>query len=237
MKQVYNMNSLVSFIALLAIMTSCQKFEGIKYVDKPAINFQQQEIRFSFFMTPGEGDQRTLRLGVVTMGKPSDQERSLSLVQLNEGEEDAAIPGVHYVPFDNEELKKQWVIPAGATRASLPITLIEGPGLDTKTLKLVVGIREGENFYPGVKEQTKVTIMTTAMATQPQLWNNYWRLHFGLSWSTTKMRFMIEVTGYTAWETRVEDTLMLYYMVELCKKSLAEYNATHDEKLNISFDS
>ena len=216
----------------LGILTlaSCSENEPMAYEGQPALYFANDDINFSFFYAESAGDRSSVDITVHAMGPVSDVDRAFTLYQENAGEADAAQSGVHYLGFDTDEMKQAMVIPAGKSEIKLPIVLLKDNSLDTKTVKLKIGIRPNENFGKGVVEKDSTVISFSSQAMKPANWKD-WYYAFGASWGTVKMRFIIDVTGITNFDQVPEDYDYLIYLNGKLKSKLFEYNSTHEQPL------
>ena len=240
MRRFQNNKIVYCVVMLLFVTTACEQFQGIEYSDEPTLNFtintdlntgaRKDSLTHSFFMNPPNPDleiidgkeYQTIYIDIFTMGILSSENRLVSFYQQNEGQADAAIAGIHYIPFDDERVKNKMFIPAGANKASVPVVLINDESLQTQTVRLVLGINPNEYFSGGVTELSQFKLRVTAMASKPSIWDNYWADSFGRSWGTEKMRFLINSTGYTDWEERVKDSYLLLYMKRINQKRFEE---------------
>lgn len=222
------------FIAwiVLGIMTlaSCSENEPMAYEGQPALYFANEDVNFSFFYAEDAGDRSSVDITVHAMGPVSEVDRAFTLYQEDVGGNDAAQAGVHYVGFDTDEMKQAMVIPAGQSEIKLPIILLKDNSLDTKTVKLKIGIRPNENFSNGVVEKDSTVITFSSQAMKPANWKD-WYYAFGASWGTVKMRFIIDVTGITNFDQVPDDYDYLVYLNGKLKSKLFEYNSTHDQPL------
>ena len=213
-------------LALFGVLiASCKENVALEYENDPALYFvheqyvQQDSINHSFFFIPGN-EPDTVYVEVQTMGYLGKQDRPFLLEQTNSGDENAAIPGVHYVAFSDPDLAKHLVIPAHSERVSIPIILLRDESLNLKEIRLSFQFVQNDYFRPGIPEWSEFLITTTAQAVKPDLWDNLWYMFFGSSWGSVKMKFIIDATGITDWETRSSD--LAFYMY-IQKKVLTEF--------------
>ena len=121
------------------------------------------------------------------------------------------------------------IVPTGKAIGHIPVILLRDKSLDLKTVSLKMRIDENEYFRPGIDTQREFLVKTTAQATKPSVWDTRWRYYFGLSWGSVKMRFLIDVTGYTDWENANIDGAYIGYMSALVQQKLLEYNEAHPD--------
>jgi len=235
--KVYNikLNILVLLLSIAAV--SCKQNELPQYEENPAVYFsylshgkptgyQVDSIRHSFFLLNSEIVKSTVMIRMNTMGSPTDIDRPISIVQANEGEENAAIPGVHYVSFSDPEVMSRIMIRAGRVYDSIPIVWIRHSDMDISTIKLELKIAENQYFHPGVDRYTRFTVTTTAMAIKPSNWSS-WESTFGPTWGSVKMKFIIDYVGDIDWGNPSSDTNYLTYLRTKALQKLKEYNEAH----------
>lgn len=250
------------FIWLVLIsVTSCQKNELMEYEGENALYFakgsiqdfksitpghtimQSDSISQSFFLL-GSATRDIVYVQVNTMGHLTDIDRPIAIVQTNIGKSDAAIAGIHYLSFEDPEVKKQMIIPAGKAWGQFPVVLLRDESIEQKVVKLEIEIGSNEYFRPGIDQQRNFLIKTTALASKPMPWDTRWHYYFGKSWGPVKMRFIIDITGFTDWENTNIDSNYINYMESLVKQKFLEYNEAYpnnplkeaDDTL-VSFDS
>ncbi|WP_294080041.1 DUF4843 domain-containing protein [Proteiniphilum sp. UBA5384] len=225
------MKNIVSFTLFLLILSgiSCKENVALEYENDPAIYFvhdeygQRDSISHSFFIVPGDGPD-TVYIEIHTMGMTSNVDRPFVLEQSNIGKPDAAVAGVHYVPFDNAQVAKYFVIPANQVMIRLPIILLRDESLKTGKVRLELKFASNEYFRPGIPGWTHFLVTTTAEAVKPTIWDSYWKSYFGLSWGSVKMKFIIDVTGFTDWESRIDDYAYKAYLVDKVLAAFQKYN-------------
>lgn len=223
--------NLIAILLFLLAFNSCKENEMDTYQNDPAIYFSHttDSIAYSFFTLNSDIPRDTVWVEALTMGLPANQNRPFALTQTNTNEPDAAVAGIHYVPFEDKEVKDSISIKAGAFKRLIPIILLRDKSLKTATKRLVLSVVSNEFFRPGITSLTSYTITTTDTAIKPRLWDSYWAYYLGESWGIEKMRFAIEATGYADFESRPLDPGLSGWMRDVCKQKLVEYNNTHEE--------
>jgi hypothetical protein len=196
-------------IATLGVAVSCEK-DMPTWSGSDRINFEtailNDTIRsYSFLFEPDEVEQYTLWITVCTEGAVCDYERTVTVKQVppTDNNEDA-VPGVHYVAFDDPQLKVQYVIPSGAAGARLPIVLLRNPSLQTseRTLRIVL---EGNEYFLLSTDKNKLhrTIVFADKYTIPKPWGEAGDVptYFG-AYGDAKYAFMIEATHRELFDER-----------------------------------
>ncbi len=225
--------NIIIIIITTLIAISCTHFNGIEYENDPAIYFANEpghrdSISHSFFLIPGNGPD-TVYLEVRTMGFLSDKDREIKIIQSNAGKDNAAVAGVHYVPFDDPSVSKYFIIPANSAKVNVPIILLRDESLALKQVRLELEVSENEHFRPGINQWRKFLITTTSQAAKPTLWDTRWSNYFGMSWGSVKMKFIIDHTGYTEWDVVPSDTGLLRYFQTKVLDAFQQYNLENPE--------
>jgi hypothetical protein len=220
------MKKYIYFLLALVVMSSCSQQDSISYEDNPAIYFANDDINYSFFYAESVSSQADVYVTVHAMGKASNVDRTFSLEQTDVDAKDAAQSGVQYLSLSSDEMKKRMVIPAGKNEIKLAITLLKDASLDLKAVKLTLKVKENDNFKVGVIESDTTNIVFTSQATKPANWKD-WYYAFGTSWGSVKMRFIIDNTGITNFNTVPSDINYLIYLNDKLKQKIYEYNTAH----------
>jgi hypothetical protein len=188
-------------IAAWGFALSCEK-EIATWSGSDRINFETiikaDTLRsYSFTFEPEEVTQDTLWINVRTEGLLRDYPRAVTLKQAPaiDGNEDA-VPGVHFVAFDDPSVKAQYVIPAGAVGASIPIVLLRDTSLQTSERTLRITLAENEHFLLSTDgNKLYRNIVFADKLTMPEMWAlSVIKYYFG-TYGEAKHRFMIEITG------------------------------------------
>jgi hypothetical protein len=199
------MKKIISYIlaiAALSVAVSCEK-EIPTWSGSERINFETAVEtdtlhNYSFVSEPEDVTRYTLWINVGTEGFVYDYPRTVTFRQApsTDGSEDAE-PGVHFVAFDDPEVKAQYVIPAGEAGARFPIVLLRDPSLQTSVRALRIELVENEYFLLSAdKNKLHRTIVFADKLTMPEAWGalGYVSSYFG-TYGEVKHRFMIEATG------------------------------------------
>ena len=182
------------------------------------------------FIYAGSLERDTLWFKVRTSGFLSDQPRPIALRQVEVPDTVGnAVPGVHYVPFDDPSLASLYIVPANADTVSIPVVVIRDTSLNTEDVVLRFSFEENDYFLPGFEATSTRTVYISAIISQPANWRpNY----FG-TWGAKKHELMILWTGDT-WDEEYlaelysGDLNYVYYMKEWFARKLAEENAIRE---------
>lgn len=198
-----NLLNIAALAALtLCSTTSCEKDLETYSTETCWINFDldihtqadREKINtFTFAFTPKEIVEDTAWVNVKTMGNLADYDRPIKLEQMTTDGEDAQ-PGVHYVPFDDEELmRKFYFIPAGKVEQKIPIVMKRDASLKTAAVNLYVKLAKSEHFEPGYPDYNLVRYSLIDKLQKPTEWNGTTDHYFG-TYSIVKHQFMIDIT-------------------------------------------
>jgi len=201
---------IINKIILLIIVSfstfSCTKDLEVYDLKNNRLGFSNSSITsFTFAYDSKKVTMDTVSISVVTSGFITDYDRPLEIEQVyyqptdQNGEKlDSvlqAIPGIHYIPFDDSELKDKYYIPAGRNSASIPIILKRDPSLQNDRYYLKIAIKENEYFKQSFKDKITTTFELSDMLSQPSSWERINNWCFAGEYGPVKHQFMIEVSG------------------------------------------
>lgn len=223
---------------LLLVTASCKENEAFFYENDPAIYFanepkvnngQLDSIPYSFFVAPNSVVDDTVHVKVCLSGLLADYDRSIKLVQTNVGEEDAAIPGVHFIAFDDPSVVDSVCMPRGKAVAYIPVVLLRDVSLKSKEKRLKLSVEQNEHFRPGVNDLRTFTVIIADFTIKPKLWDSVWKYYFGPTFGSEKLRFIIQVTGFTDFDEYPTDFQLGNHLSTVFQQKLAEYNEAHPD--------
>lgn len=199
-----------------------------KYTESDSIT------RKSFVYDPVEVVRDTVFINLQTIGKVTNYDREVKIVQRDTTAvgKITAIPNVHFVAFDSPEMKGKMVIPAGASKAKIPIILLKDISLESSEALLYVEILDNENFLQGLPGALKNRVVFSCMLSKPALWRNM-QYYFG-DYGQVKHQFLIDQTGFKWDEDFVNafaiDGNYVQAMAINMRKRLEEFNAALKEQ-------
>ncbi len=220
-------------LAGLTGMTSCEKDLSVYSEETCWLNFktlasyESDQTEFSFVYSGSTVTEDTVWLTVTTLGFVKDYDRTLAIEQVT-GSENDAVAGKHYVAFDDESLKKYYVVPAGAVSTEIPVVLLRDASLKNGAYNLEISIKENENFKPGYEDDRCRTIIISDKLSKPSKWSTYFDYY--VSYYTPGVhQFMIDVSG-ERWDDDYIESLgtddgYLLYLGSFFKNKLEEVNA------------
>lgn len=200
---------------------------------------EMRKYSFSFTLASAvEAERDTVWFDVETMGFLADEVRFAELRQIPvEGVKNAE-PGVHYVAFDDKEMKGMGRIEPGKSRGKIPVILLRAEELEDTTVVLKFGFKENEYFMPGYEGLDTRTMEITDRLAQPTNW--YTRYGQGRGWCMAnrighygelKHRLMLEWTPLKWDEECIEqimtgkmDAAYVGYIYSLLSRKLREAN-------------
>ena len=161
---------------------------------------------------------------VALMGFPMNAIRPVEIVQTNQDAADAAIAGVHYIAFDDAEVKDLMVMGTNQVIARIPVIFLRDVSLKTEKRRLEMTIVENDYFKRGIDADCDFMIQTTELAEEPTNWASTWKAYFG-EWSSQKMWFIVTYLGLDDFEAEY-DAGYKKYLKQKAHSKLNEYNET-----------
>jgi len=225
---------IMSLLAATLFITSCEKDLPVYDDDTCRINFKydSQKMNSDFletysFVYHGDVQQDTVWVTVNTMGFLSDEDRYFELQQVETKDTLNAVPGKHYVSFD--DMKQYYYIPAGANTATVPVVLLRDASLESDSYLLKFELKENDNFKKGYDRYSYRKILFSDQIAEPTGWKTYALFYYISPYTTALHRFIIDVTGDT-WDdnyitSACSDSGFMYYIGGWLKNKLAEVNA------------
>ncbi|MDR1951394.1 MAG: DUF4843 domain-containing protein [Bacteroidales bacterium] len=186
-------------IVALCFATSCE--EKIKtWSGADRISFETRMVSdtlktYTFVFEDKNVTEHTLWLNVCTEGFVFDVPRAVTIRQVSTGGNDA-VPGVHYVAFDDPQVENQYVIPAGAASVNIPIILLRHSSLQTTIRTLHIELVGNNNFLLSTeKNKLHRHIVFSDMYVMAQMWGAQGTVtnYFG-TYGQVKHGFMVSVT-------------------------------------------
>ena len=238
-------------MALMAVATSCEK--DLEVYSDPAcrLNFyydietvgdfkpEMAHAAYSFVYGSPDLQQDTVWFEVESMGFVADTDRPIALQQIDSVGVENAVVGLHYVGFDDAQLAKHYVMPAGKARTRLPIVILRDASLKDKAVVLKFRIKANESFVNGYAPLAERVLTLTDHLSEPSRWNYQYPYggsytislasYFG-SYGPVKHQFLINETG-EKWDDDYIDALMtgdsmyIMYMMSKMSRRLGEVNA------------
>lgn len=237
---------LLSAMLLPVFVCGCQKespstfdsqagiyfFKGSKVVNNRTVT-QSDMIDFSFITVADQLTAYDVMVDMRTIGFPVDRPREITLEQIDAADvldpdlypkPQNAVPGLHYVAFDDPAAAAKIVMPAGQVKVDIPITVLRDESLEHGVYYLSFRVRENDHFKPGLRDQLTFTVSITSQYSRPSNWS-WWESAFG-EWGPRKMWFLVQILGF---DSAVNAGDLSYRTAISVKaiETLEAYNAEH----------
>ncbi|SMO38795.1 DUF4843 domain-containing protein [Solitalea koreensis] len=190
---------------------------------------------YTFFYKSPDTRQDTVFFDIYAIGGPSLKDRSFKLKQVQVDGVNNAIPGTHYIAFDNPDVSKNFVIKAGQVHSLVPVILLRDISLKTADAVLKFNIIENENFKLGETDYLWRRLDFTDRINKPAAWSATYQTTYYGTYSTVKHKFMMDSTG-ELWDQAfmsvlqdpvAPDPARLTYYMTVIKTALINYNNAH----------
>lgn len=238
----------IIYAACLMGASGCQEAEYRLFDDVARVQMTgSQEQRYNFVYKDRESVHRdTVYLTVQTMGNLSEAERKIALEQIpeyditykydNKGnlqdstmteKPNKAIPGIHYVAMDAEEMQPLLVVKSRAVYVKIPVILLRDTSLRQEEKRLCLKLVETDDFKLGESSQLSRVVVLGDKLLRPQEWDSWYERQFG-KYSERKHEFMIEVTQEKVdddwFKLLRKDAAKISYVRNKLKAELLKYN-------------
>lgn len=232
-----------SLFSLLIIFNSCKKDQYYIFNDVPRVQFGTYLTKKfiseytdslkseTFYYHPESVVVDTIYFDIYTIGEVAKTDRPFRLKQIVQEGRENAVPGKHYLGFDNPALEKLYVIKADSVHALVPIIVLRDTELKSKTVSLYFEVVENEFFGLGEKSKIWRRLLLTDRLSKPNSWNaDVTRYHLG-AYSVKKHAFMIE-TSVQKWDEEFLKNIpydQMRYYNSFFATSLINYNNNHPD--------
>jgi hypothetical protein len=194
---------------------------------------------FTFVYTDNETILDTVYFDLYSIGKPADTDRPFRIEQMEPDQLNNAVPGIHYLAFDDPQLSTHYMIKAGEVHTRVPVVTLRDPSLKESGVMLEFRLVANEHFETGDPKLIWRKLFITDRLTRPVAWSDS-MLHFWGPYSEVKHLFMVQQTG-ERWDhemiQRINNSYpQLLFWTSLLKQLLIEYNlANPDNPLTDEF--
>lgn len=155
---------------------------------------------FSFIYSGELAERDTLTFEVSSMGELVDCARPIALEQVQAEGVENAVPGVHYVAFDEPSEVEFNCIPANRNKGKVRVILLRNDReLKKKDVVLRFGFKENADFKPGFEGLTRRDVVITDRIARPSNWVDCYMDYFCGEYGEKKHELMIAWTG-KAWD-------------------------------------
>ena len=221
-------------VALAWLCIGCEEALPIYETEQDCLNFTvalREEfptpVRKSFVYDSQDVVCDTIYVPVTSMGFVRDYDRPVTFEQVIVKPDSLynAVPGVHYVPFDDPEVKDLMVLPAGKASAEIPIIALRDTTLRDTVSVLQLRIAPNEFFELGDRDRAECLVEIGDQLMQPKNW-----MLFG-TYGYVKHRFLIEMTGWRFDEATFDELRADYlYASSIRTKAIAELRRVNEER-------
>lgn len=203
-------------LAVILLFSSCKKampgiYSGEQYLEFSATTTAGAKEVYTayapFYALDANKTTDTVLIHVVTTGSIPSKTSYIQFTAFTDNTVTSTYPdavaGVHYVSFDDINLKKLMKINAGKSEAYIPVVLKRDPSLKDKVYQLRFKIGISDDIKPGNSNHTEGVIYISDRLSQPINWTTTFFLG---AYGPVKHQFMIEQSGQP-WDAAFITTL------------------------------
>lgn len=240
MKKIYKI--ILGVLMLSPMFVSCEKDLPVFSSNDAGLKFyfeKSADTLVSYSFAYGVETEYAMMIKVNLMGMPVDYDRPIELQQIMTGENDA-VPGEHYVAFDDPSLKEKYIMPKNATTVEIPVMLKRGASLKQKDANLKFTFKLNDVFSYTAKETSTRQIRIADQLVKPKGWDSYVKHFLGI-YSKSKHQFLIENTSFKwddefvsgEWAGYVDsDQGYCFYLNGVIREKYDAYKAEHGELMD-----
>ena len=229
---------LLTGIAGILLLVGCEKALPRFDSEQDRLNFAVEPkevnptpVRKTFLYDAETIVRDTVCVPVVAMGFVRDYDRYVSFEQIGVEPDSVynAEPGVHYVSFDDEEVRHLMVLPAGQAAADIPVIVLRDPSIRDTLTVLKLRIKANDDFAVGDPDRVELVVEIGDIPVCPKRW-----LKALGDYGLEKHRFLIRYFGWR-WDDETinmltKDALYFNSVRTKAKKGLAEENKKRAEE-------
>lgn len=202
------------FVLGFIFLIGCQQPDAYLYNDVARIQLKNtNDVAYSFVWESKAITRDTIYLPIMVIGGPETRIREFQVSQVTEYNTEyeydnkgyvidstinevanKAIPGVHYVPFDDSGARELMKVYANQVQASVPVILLRDTSLQSESYRLRIQLQSSSDFQLGEQEKLSATVIFSDRLEKPSTWNALINLWLG-AYSVPKHELMIEVVG------------------------------------------
>lgn len=235
---------ILTLILLGSLFAACKEeypteYSGDPYLlfptDENGTNIYVQSHYSNFYYYQDESITRdTVYIPLVTMGAIADEDLIVKM-EIFDGDtmsyperidEDTknAIAGVHYVPFDDEEMYENLIFHEGKMQDTIPLIILRDPSLKESTYRITFKLIDSENSIAADQTENRVVVYLADKVSKPSNWDAW---YFG-TYGDVKMDFMIRHSDLV-WDKDdlqmvLDDDFLLAYYVYKFQEDLKKEN-------------
>lgn len=236
-------------LSLCLLLPACEEDQPKVFVGEPYLTFPMDDNGYSIYVQQHYSnfyylnDQSVLRdtiyVPLVTMGSFSVSDIPVKLEVFDS--EDETYPeridntsvnaeaGVHYLPFDSDEMGNLLTFRADRLQDSIPVIILRDPSMQDSTFRLTFRLAPMDNAQVADKDENRVVIYLSDRVSRPSNWD-YWYFR---DYGDVKLDFMIRHSDLKWDEKDMEmvlgDSFLLsYYLYKFREELIKENEALGD---------
>ncbi|UKJ08565.1 DUF4843 domain-containing protein [Solitalea lacus] len=239
--KIKSIKSLLAVTLVSSALVSCQK-DQFQFTDVARVQFGPVQSLFydrnakladttkSYtFIYAGNKTSDTVYFDLYATGGVSAQDRNFTLKQVDVAGANNAVADQHFRAFDNELLKKKYVVKAGQVHTMVPVVLLRDPSLKTMEVVLKFEVQENENFKLGETANLWRKVNFSDRLSVTPVWSKTTMKNYVGTWSYVKHKFMIDHTGQPWSEAWINDLIandynQLLTWIAVAKTAWVDYN-------------
>ncbi len=230
----------ILLILISGLWASCKQdypevYSGEPYLaltqDEDAGNIYVQEHYNNFFYYQDDSQTRdTVYIALSSMAAIADEDLIVKLEAFDSDtvsyperiDEDTenAVPGVHYIPFEDDEIYSNLVFRSGRMQDTIPLILLRDASLKETTYRLTFRIIDSENALAADTKENRAVVYIADKVSKPSNWDAW---EFG-TYGEVKLAFMIRhsdlVWDEDDMEMVLEDEFLLAYYIYTFQEEL-----------------
>lgn len=221
------------YVFLLCLCVACEEALPMFETEQDRLNFAVEPkketptpVRKTFVYDPENFLRDTIYVPVKSMGFVRNYDRFVQFEQVRLDSVFNAEPGVHFVPFDDAEVKDLMVLPAGQEAAEIPVIVLRDTTLRDTVSVLQLRIVENEYFKVGDLNRAELLVEIGDMPIKPANW-----LTMFSTYGIVKHRFLINYFGWRFDEETFDMFRSDYlYAMTIRTKAQTELNRVNAER-------
>lgn len=251
MKRIY-----ILTISIFFTVFGCSEEKGLLFDDTDRLQFvtvgdkAPEDLIYSFVWQDETVKRDTVYIPLRVIGRVASKDRYVRVFQVTEYKveykrdnkgyivdsivhelKNKAKPGIHYVPFDDPEVKRLMKIRADKVEDEFPVILLRDKSLKDTSMRLRIQLGVSEDFQLGEQQTIARTLVISDKFEEPEAWKRV-KAFLG-PYSIPKRMLMIEVVRAKQHDEVVDDEWLvkmgediptLVYWRGKFKKALDDFN-------------
>ncbi|MFV0506392.1 MAG: DUF4843 domain-containing protein [Bacteroidales bacterium] len=188
---------------------------------------------FSFVYEGANVIRSVVYFNLYALGGQENYDRPFIIEQEEVPDTLNAVPGVHYLAFDDPSVASLYSIKAGKINCYVPVVLLRDPSMQSNTYVLKFKLVANEHFITGDTRLLWRKLYMSDELVKPDEWRGYLEKYRFGKYSKVKHRFFIDQTG-ERWDDLFLknislDFALLGYWGDKTKQLLFDYNKAHPD--------